>query len=190
MKALSLWQPWAHAVAHLGKRIENRGAWHEGTPALAVARKLVGKPILIHAAKGCGARRDFVAAVDAILDIKLPRPRDLDDMEALLRGFCDSVSDPCPRPALPRMALVARATLADVAVTWGGGHRESLRGGRRSPPCSLCGAECAPTVPCPKADPWAQPGVGLVLADVVPLATPVPYAGRRGWFDVPEAVVS
>ncbi len=24
MRALTLWQPWAHAVAHLGKRLENR----------------------------------------------------------------------------------------------------------------------------------------------------------------------
>ena len=43
MKALTLWQPWAHAIAHLGKRIENR-TWRP--PA-----RLDGKPLAIHAGK-------------------------------------------------------------------------------------------------------------------------------------------
>lgn len=59
MRALSLWQPWAHAVVHLGKRIENRqwrGCSYRG-------------PFLIHAAKGFGKRDDFDDAVAAILDV-------------------------------------------------------------------------------------------------------------------------
>ena len=46
MNALTLHQPWAHAVAHLGKRIENR-TW--APPASAM-----GAPLAIHA----GLQRD------------------------------------------------------------------------------------------------------------------------------------
>lgn len=42
MRALTLWQPWAHAVAHLGKRIENR-PW-------APWSTIIGQVIAIHAA--------------------------------------------------------------------------------------------------------------------------------------------
>lgn len=44
MKALSVRQPWAWAILHAGKRIENRdwrGCFYRG-------------PLLIHASKGCG----------------------------------------------------------------------------------------------------------------------------------------
>lgn len=43
LKALTLWQPWAHAIAHLGKWIENR-TW--APPASAI-----GEPLAIHAGK-------------------------------------------------------------------------------------------------------------------------------------------
>lgn len=43
MKALTLWQPWATAVAHLGKQVENR-TW-------APPSGLIGKPLAIHAGK-------------------------------------------------------------------------------------------------------------------------------------------
>jgi hypothetical protein len=42
VKALTLWQPWAHAVARLGKRIENR-PWKPWP-------SVVGRVIAIHAA--------------------------------------------------------------------------------------------------------------------------------------------
>lgn len=41
MRALTLWQPWAHAIAHLGKRVENR-PWPP-------PREMIGKRIAIHA---------------------------------------------------------------------------------------------------------------------------------------------
>lgn len=43
MKALTLWQPWATAVAHLGKPVENR-TW-------APPSALLGKALAIHAGK-------------------------------------------------------------------------------------------------------------------------------------------
>ncbi len=59
MKALSLRQPWAHAVIHLGKRIENRdwrGCSYRGE-------------ILIHASKNVGTRAEFDGAVETIRDV-------------------------------------------------------------------------------------------------------------------------
>ncbi len=44
MKALTLWQPWAHAIVHLGKRIENR-SWPP-------PKYLEGEVFAIHAGKG------------------------------------------------------------------------------------------------------------------------------------------
>ncbi|WP_141576072.1 hypothetical protein [Actinomadura sp. WMMA1423] len=52
VRALTIWQPWAHAIAHLGKSIENR-QWmthHRG-------------PIAIHAAASAGTREQQKRAV-------------------------------------------------------------------------------------------------------------------------------
>ena len=54
MKALTLWQPWAHAITHYGKRIENR-TWK---PPAA----LVGRDFAIHA----GGRVDGESTRDLI----------------------------------------------------------------------------------------------------------------------------
>ncbi len=43
MHALTFHQPWAHAICHLGKRVENRG-W-------ALPRWLLGRSLAIHAGK-------------------------------------------------------------------------------------------------------------------------------------------
>lgn len=56
MKALSVRQPWAHAIVHLGKRVENRdwaGCAYRG-------------PVLIHASKTLVVR-DFDADVVAVI---------------------------------------------------------------------------------------------------------------------------
>jgi hypothetical protein len=60
MRALSLWQPWAFAVTHLGKRIENRTAWKGCN---------VRGPFLIHASKGSGTQEDFNGALETITRI-------------------------------------------------------------------------------------------------------------------------
>ena len=59
MKALSIRQPWAWAILHAGKRIENRdwrGCYYRG-------------PLLIHAAKGCGVA-ECEDAIGSILKIE------------------------------------------------------------------------------------------------------------------------
>lgn len=57
MKCLSVHQPWAHAILHLGKNVENR-AW---------ATRYRG-PLLIHAAKS----KKSLTAGNAILGIEFP----------------------------------------------------------------------------------------------------------------------
>lgn len=62
MKALSIRQPWAWAILHAGKRIENRG-W----------RCHYRGPILIHAAKGC-TRDEYEDCLDFIHAVSRQRP--------------------------------------------------------------------------------------------------------------------
>lgn len=154
MKALSIRQPWAWAILHAGKRIENRD-WR-GAPAYR-------GPILIHAAKGC-TRGEYEEAVDAIevtIDpaLRVPPLRELD-----------------------RGGIVGRARLVDVVRTTEGGHRaqrsriecalcgEAMRDDGRGS--------------CQKPDPWAVPRtLGVILADVEPLPFLV-WRGELGLFDV------
>lgn len=54
LRGLTLWQPWAHAVAHLGKRIENR-PWRPWP-------SIVGELIAIHAAARVDVATEAAAA--------------------------------------------------------------------------------------------------------------------------------
>lgn len=61
-RALSIVQPWAHAIVHLGKTIENRdwrGCSFRGE-------------ILIHASKGVGSKSHFAMACAMVLDALAP----------------------------------------------------------------------------------------------------------------------
>jgi len=70
MKALTLWQPWAWAIAHAGKRIENR-TW-EPPP------DVVGQTIAIHASKKLDAHGlDALADILAGTTIAVPEATDL-----------------------------------------------------------------------------------------------------------------
>jgi hypothetical protein len=89
MKALSLRQPWAHAVVHLGKELENR-RWDT---------KFRGE-FLIHAAKGM-TRAEYFDASDFICDVK---------------GWTvGELAHDLPGPkALARGGIVGRARIVDV----------------------------------------------------------------------------
>jgi len=87
MKAISIRQPWAWAILHAGKRVENR-VWR--------ARPSYRGPLLIHAAKGC-TRDEFMAGACRI-------------------KLASGVTVP-PLATLPRGALVATARLVDVIDT-------------------------------------------------------------------------
>lgn len=170
MKALSIRQPWVHAILNFGKRIENR-EWEVGSGNVYAARRIIaeGGVFLIHAAKGC-AREEYLEAGEFMRDAYRARPWE------------GSTILPAP-DKLTRGALVARARLVGLARLNPFGHRASGMDMR----CSACGAD-ADSTKCPKLDPWANPGaLGLILADVEPLAVPIPLKGFLGFFDVPDA---
>jgi hypothetical protein len=54
-RALSIRPQWIEAILRLGKRWENRD-WPEGYPGLAVARRLVGQTIYLHAGLGSASK--------------------------------------------------------------------------------------------------------------------------------------
>lgn len=87
MRALTLWQPWAHAVAHLGKRIENR-PW-KPWPAV------IGTRVAIHAA----------AKVDAVGEAAV---------EGWVRRHTGLALPPAA--SLPRGAIVATARVTGVVT--------------------------------------------------------------------------
>lgn len=76
-RALSIMQPWAHAIVHLGKTIENRD-W----------RKCDFRgEILIHASKGIGTKSHFAMACAMVLDAISPAlPPEETREVGLLRG--------------------------------------------------------------------------------------------------------
>lgn len=64
MRALSIRQPWAHAILHFGKRVENRGwTW----------APLWRDTFLIHAAKGC-TREEYLDAADFMRGVYAAHP--------------------------------------------------------------------------------------------------------------------
>lgn len=87
MKALSVRQPWAWAILHAGKDVENRD-WPERYPA----RRFRGR-ILLHASKGCTRREfgDACAWIHETFGVEVP------ELESLPRG-----------------AIVGAVTVADI----------------------------------------------------------------------------
>lgn len=74
LRGLTLWQPWAHAVAHLGKRVENR-PWKPPSTIL-------GRLVAIHAA----ARRDEADELRAEQFIRTAVGLDVPAASTLSRG--------------------------------------------------------------------------------------------------------
>ena len=148
MKALSIRQPWAWAICHAGKRIENR-EWNH-VPSYR-------GPILIHAAKGL-TFDEYMNGHDAI---------------QVAKGWSTELA--CASiPSLKTMvrgAIVARARLDGVIQN----DRDfaayaTMRGESQRP--------------------WWMGGLALILADVVPLAMPIPFKGTLGLFDVPGSILT
>lgn len=177
MKALSIRQPWAHAILHLGKRVENRdwaGCACRGPVLLHASSKVVLRP----------TKREpetFGDAVDGILEIVKPAPgaerlqllRPMAEMRVKLHGAQHGEGVWHPAPSLPLGGIVGRAQIVDVI------HRErdvdSLEEIGKPPKDSA-------------SSPWYAGGFALVLADVEALPF-IPWKGSLGFFDVPEEVV-
>lgn len=169
MKALSIRQPWAHAILHLGKRVENRdwaGCSYRG-------------PVLLHAAKSL-VLRDFNEDVESILDIVKPATNGekwaaLDQFayrRAPVAGKHRGEYSWRPAPSLPFGGIVGRARIVDIIDLSPAGPARTSR---------AHGAQLS--------SPWYAGGFALVLADVEPLPF-IPYKGALGFFDVPDHLVA
>jgi len=99
VKALSIRQPWAWAIIHAGKEVENRD-WKDDGPSMRQARTLQNSTILIHAGKGMtrGEYEDCLETMHYISGIR-PFPSGL-----AMPAFTD----------LPRGGIVGRARLAGI----------------------------------------------------------------------------
>lgn len=129
MKAISLWQPWASAIALGHKRIETRH-WFTNYRG----------PLAIHAAKRWTREQiDFARSERALA--RLPEQ-------------------------LPLGAIVATCRLVDVQ----------------------CSEELAPQVSALERlyGNFAPGRFGWILEDITPLAIPVPFTGKQGFFTVPD----
>ena len=73
-KTISIRQPWAYAILHLGKTIENRG-WHSSYRGT----------LLIHASKSC-TRTEYAEALWWMQREKLCSPRGLPSFDELPKG--------------------------------------------------------------------------------------------------------
>lgn len=160
MKALSIRQPWAWAILHAEKRIENRD-W-KGPPSYR-------GPLLIHAAKGIrvGEHAEAIAWMKEkgmLGGLRIPAFRE--HVCGGIVGVCDLVD--AVRHAHNNHLLTA--------------YRRDLPSR-----CLRCNAASL-DLPCSKPDPWAVGPICLVLDNVRPLPF-VPFAGALGFFDVPDLLV-
>jgi hypothetical protein len=161
MKAISLWQPWATAVALEAKRFETR-SW----PA---PQSVVGQRIAIHAAKRWTADQDYLSSYRfwcGALGIHVGETR------TRLKG------------ALPFGAIVAVATISECrttdSMTVGELFVERLPEGE--PPGSPYGWDEY------SMGDFSIGRFAWRLEDVVRLETPVAGVGHQGFFDLPADV--
>lgn len=92
MRALTLWQPWAWAIAHAGKRIENR-TWPP-------PERVVGKQIAIHAGKKLD-KEDAFGLLDYLGEQGIDQPieftRSAIIAVATVKGWVEGLSDDHPQ---------------------------------------------------------------------------------------------
>lgn len=165
MKALTVKQPWAGCIAHLDKRVENRS--RRFPPAL------IGTQIAIHAG---------LAVDDAIFSVP-----DGDKWATLFDGAAEwdawrfwylgrKPRDVANWP--PKLALGAIVAVATVT----GSHFRGWDDECGDPAGYSAGVICSP---------WAMPDQWhWEIADVRPLAHPVPAKGALGLWTVPEDIKS
>jgi hypothetical protein len=166
VKALSLRQPWAHAVLHLGKGIENR-RWNTSYRG----------PILIHASAGIAPRSDFDGSCLSIRDV-LMSGFEVEAWERFQVNALRVTSNAgryCyqPRDIILRGGIIGRARLVDVI-----------------PPCRPAKQTTANAWRDLFANPcehrWHAPEqFGFILTDVEPLPFR-PYKGALGLFEIPD----
>ena len=160
MKALSIRQPWAWAILHAGKRIENRERKDGRMPSMCSHRG----PLLIHAAAGL-TRAEFFAASSFMCDAGLADRPGSGKPTAIPLSWKSSVLD---RGGIVGVCNVVGHIEPTGMVTVGGFDM---------------------TEPLVLDTRWHIDGsYGLVLADVRPLPF-VPFKGALGFFEVPDSLV-
>lgn len=166
-RALSLTQPWAYAITHLGKRIENRLAWrgckHRG-------------PIWLHASATKG--RAFEECADGLARVLVSAGRKV-ERDAMLEGPTPllKTSHGYYSPGSITMgAIVARATIVDVIENERDFTRWVDAGGERDRSERIY-----------QGQHWWFRGFALVLDDVIEI-DPVPAKGALGLWRVPETI--
>ena len=161
MKCISLWQPWATAIALGSKRIETR-SW-------ATAYR---GPLLIHAAKRLN--KDELICLHACWNW-------IGAMHPLWDWSNASPIWEC----LPFGAIVARCILADCKST-GRFYQEQLD--KRRFPEHKEKADLYAWTERQMGD-FSLGRFGWVLEDVEAFETPIPFRGRQQLFDVPEELL-
>ena len=151
MKGLSLWQPWATAVAIGSKTIETRGRYthYRG-------------PLVIHAAKHkvkseldeLGARPMWIGA----LGLHQDKPIESLPFGALL-AVCDLVD------CLPSDQCFGRIAMNTVRGIFPYHWTEESMGG------------------------YGEGRFGWILQNLRPLAKPVPFKAKQGFFEVPDELL-
>lgn len=161
MRAISLWQPWATAVALGSKRIETR---HWSTNYRG--------PLAIHAAKRC--------VKSEMWDIAKQRQW----RAALAPFFTNPAADLCWHLALPFGAIVAVCELTSCVPV------EALNSNYLDKPQMPAGATHDSQHWCERDMGNYEPGrYGWVLTNIRPLVRPIRYKGRQGFFDVPDELL-
>ncbi len=158
LQALTLIQPWAHAIAYLGKRIENR-TW-------APPAHLLGRWIAIHA----GKKLDRQALEDLVIE-RGHAPADVIGATITVRGMAGG-------------AIVAVARLDGWVRSEGFLERRATAATFPLLTPYEANERAGQIV----LDRWWCGPVGWVLGDVRRLDDPVPHVGAQGlWFVSPEA---
>lgn len=99
MKALSIRQPWAWAILHAGKRVENR-EWKEKSPNMRDAVRLVGTVVALHTGKTM-TRAQYEEGLDTFHAVSRSHP------------FPPGLTLP-PLKQLPRGVIFATARLLGI----------------------------------------------------------------------------
>ena len=165
MRGLSLRQPWASAVAHGGKRLENRGprGWTHLERGIAGLGAIAGQVIAIHASVSTPTTSDLLGVSNAI---GRPVPADWEIGGSIV--------------ATARVVDVMRKVGPDQIPHVGRGYLWRLRDDDRARLVDRLGERVAVE----QIHRWWIGAYALVLEDVVALPEPVAHRGALGFWQV------
>jgi hypothetical protein len=163
MRALSVWQPWASAIACGAKRIETRSFNTE-----------YRGPLAIHASKRC-VKRDMIE-----LFSKYENP--------WLSVFPGLRTDSSRWQLLPFGAVIAIAELVDCRPTESFTERELDTHRWRVNSKGIGDGDLSWTER--GLGDYAPSRFGWVLSNIQSLSRPIPYKGAQGFFHVPDRLLA